>query len=89
MDSTLAAEAFVSSDGKLVTFVSHVRGRAVQCSITRDALEQRFWAPIGSDDAHLLKAYLDGHKRIEVAVERKVLRGSTEPIKLNTADFSH
>ena len=56
MDSTLAAEAFVSSDGKLVTFVSHVRGRAVQCSITRDALEQRFWAPIGSDDAHLLTA---------------------------------
>ncbi|MCX4151282.1 MULTISPECIES: DUF1488 family protein [Paraburkholderia] len=89
MDSTLAAEASVSADGKLVAFIAHARGRAVQCSITRDALEQHFWAPIGADDAHLLKACMDGHKRIVAAVERKVLRGSDEPINLNAADFSH
>jgi hypothetical protein len=89
MDSTLTAEARVSADGKLVVFVAHARGRAVQCSITRDALEQHFWAPIGADDAHLQKAYMDGHKRIVAAVERKVLKGSDEPIKLHAADFPH
>ncbi len=89
MDSTLAAEASVSPDGKLVVFIVIARGRAVQCSITRDVLEQYFWAPIGANDARLLKAYMDGHKRIVAAVERKVLKGSDEPIKLNAADFSH
>jgi hypothetical protein len=88
MNSTLAAEASVSSDGKLVLFIVFVRGRAVQCSITRDVLEQYFWAPIGANDARLLKAYTDGHKRIAAAVERKMLRTSDEPIKLNAADFS-
>ena len=88
MDSTLAAEASVSSDGKLVVFIVFARGRAVQCSITRDVLEQYFWAPIGANDARLLKAYTDGHKRIAAAVERKMLRTSDEPIKLSAADFS-
>ena len=89
MDSTLTAEATVSADGKLVAFVVFSRGRAVQCSITRDLLEQYFWAPIGANDARLLKAYKDGQKRIAAAVERKVLRGSCEPIRLNASDFSH
>ncbi|MEW9585209.1 DUF1488 family protein [Paraburkholderia sp. DGU8] len=89
MDSTLTAEASVSADGKLVAFVVFARGHVVQCSITRDALEQHFWAPIGADDARLLKAYTDGHKRIAAAVERKVLRGSAKPITLHAADFSH
>jgi hypothetical protein len=88
MDSTLAAEASVSSDGKLVVFIVFARGRAAQCSITRDVLEQYFWAPIGANDARLLKAYTDGHKRIAAAVERKMLRTSDEPIKLSAADFS-
>jgi hypothetical protein len=89
MDSTLAAEASVSADKKLVVFIAHVRGRVVHCSITRDTLEQHFWAPIAADDAHLLKVYMDGHKRMVAAVERKVLRGSDEPINLNAADFTH
>ncbi|WP_429259534.1 DUF1488 family protein [Paraburkholderia sp. GAS334] len=88
MDSTLTAEASVSSDGKLVVFVVFARGRAVQCSITRDVLEQYFWAPIGANDARLLKSYTDGHRRIAAAVERKVLRVPGEPIRLNAADFS-
>jgi hypothetical protein len=54
MDSTLTAEGSVSSDGKLVVFVVFARGRAVQCSISRDVLEQYFWAPIGANDARLL-----------------------------------
>lgn len=89
MDSTLAAEASVSADKKLVVFVAHVCGRAVQCSITRDVLEQHFWAPIGANEARLLKAYTDGHNRIAAAVERRMLRAPDEPIKLNAADFSH
>jgi hypothetical protein len=89
MDSTLTLEASVSTDGKLVVFVVFSRGRTVHCSITRDVLEQYFWAPIGADNARLLKAYTDGHKRIAAAVERKVLRGSIEPIRLNASDFSH
>jgi len=32
---------------------------------------------------------MDGQKRIAAAVERKMLKTSDEPIKLNAADFSH
>jgi hypothetical protein len=87
MESTLVAEASVSSDGKLVVFVATIRGRAVQCSIARSALEQHFWAPTGATDARLLKAYADGRKRIAAAVERKMLKAPGELIKLNDADF--
>jgi hypothetical protein len=89
MDSTLTIEASVSPDGKLVVFIAFSRGRAVQCSITREVLEQYFWAPIGASDARLLNVYMDGQKRIAAAVERKMLKTSDEPIKLNAADFSH
>lgn len=61
----------------------------VRCTITRAALEQYFWAPTGADDARLLKAYIDGQKRITAAVERKKLKSPDEPIKLTAADFSH
>lgn len=88
MESTLGAEASVSSDGKLVVFVARIRGREVQCSIPRSALEQHFWAPTEANDARLLKAYADGHKRIAAAVERKMLKGPGEPIRLNDADFN-
>jgi hypothetical protein len=80
MESTLTTEASVSSDGKLVAFVTVTRGRTVQCSITRDALEQYFWTPLGADETRLLKAYVDGHKRIVAAVERKTLRAPDEPL---------
>ncbi|MGA3247632.1 MAG: DUF1488 family protein [Paraburkholderia sp.] len=89
MDSTFTIDARVSPDGKRVVFVIFFRGRAVQCSITRDVLEQHFWAPIGTNDTLLLKAYTDGHKRITAAVERKFLKVPDEPIKLTAADFSH
>ena len=89
MESTLAAEAHVSSDGKLVVFVAYIRGRAVECSITRSALEQHFWTPLGANDARLLKAFADGYNRIAAAAERKILRTPDEPIKLNESDFAH
>ena len=89
MESTLVAEARVSSDGKLVLFVATIRDRGVQCSISRRALEEHFWAPIGASDARLLKAYADGRNRVAAAVERKMLRAPSELIQLNGADFNH
>ncbi|RDK01474.1 DUF1488 family protein [Paraburkholderia lacunae] len=88
MVSTLIIEASVSPDGKLVVFIAFARERAVQCSITREVLEQYFWAPIGASDARLLKAYMDGQKRIAAAVERKMLKAPHEPVRLGAADFS-
>ncbi|NPT41464.1 DUF1488 family protein [Paraburkholderia sp. 1N] len=67
MDNTLTIEASVSPDGKLVVFIAFPRGQAVQCSITREVLEQYFWAPISASDARPLKAYMDGQKRIVAA----------------------
>lgn len=89
MESTLAAEASVSSDGKLVDFVAHIRAHSVQCSVTRAALEQHFWAPVGADDARLMKAFSDGHNRIAAVAERKMLRAPGAPIKLSDTDFSY
>jgi hypothetical protein len=89
MNSTLTVDACVSPDGKRVLFVIFFRGRAVQCSITRDVLEQHFWAPIGANDTRLLKAHADGYKRIAAAVERKFLKVPDEPIRLTAVDFSH
>jgi hypothetical protein len=83
MESTVTAEGSVSSDGKFVVFVAHIRGCAVQCSITRIALERHFWVPVGANDARLLKAFTDGHNRIAAAAERKILKAPGEPIKLN------
>jgi hypothetical protein len=89
MESTLATDASVSSDGKLVVFVAHIRAHTVQCSITRDALEQHFWAPAGANDARLLKAFSDGQNRIAAAAERKMLRAQGAPIKLGDTDFNY
>ncbi|WP_087659083.1 DUF1488 family protein [Caballeronia terrestris] len=89
MESTLTAEASVSSDGKRVVFVAAAHGQTVQCAITRDALEEHFWSPIGASDARLLKAFADGRKRIAAAVERKMLRDKSASIVLHAADFSH
>jgi hypothetical protein len=87
MESTLAAEATVSPDGKSVSFIVLIRGLGVSCSITRSALEEHFWVPARADEAHLRKALSDGHHRISAAVERKWLKAHAEPINLNGSDF--
>jgi Protein of unknown function (DUF1488) len=89
MESTLPIEVSVSADGRWVAFVAHIRGRAVQCSITRTTLEQYFWVPNGANEARLLKALTDGRSRIVAIVERKMLIGPGEPMKLTDADFAH
>jgi hypothetical protein len=89
MDTSLANESSVSTDGKSATFVVHIRGVNVPCVITRRALEDHFWLPSGADDARVLKAIRDGHNRISAAVERKTLRMRGDLIKLDNADFNH
>jgi hypothetical protein len=89
MENILAQQASLSSDGKTVSFVAHVRGRDVQCSISRSTLEECFWVPAGANEARLLKACADGYKRIAATVERKMLKTPGEPIKLHATDFNH
>jgi Protein of unknown function (DUF1488) len=88
MDATSVADVRVSPDNKSVLFVAELRGRRVPCSVTREALEQHFWAPVGASNDRLLKAYADGYKRIVAMAERKLLRSASESIRLDAADFS-
>jgi hypothetical protein len=88
MDVSLSQKIELSQDGSLVQFVAEWRARSVQCAISREALECHFWAPRGANEAHLLKAYLAGGKRIAAAIERRLLRQETEPIVLGTKHFS-
>jgi hypothetical protein len=70
MDISLSTSITLSRNGSLVHFVAMVPERSIQCAISREALEIHFWAPAGADEVRLLNAYLDGHKRIAVAMER-------------------
>jgi Protein of unknown function (DUF1488) len=88
MDTTLIADVCVSSDNKSVLFIVVLHGRRVQCAVTREALEQHFWVPVGASKDRLLKAYADGYKRIVAVAERKLLRSASESIRLGAADFS-
>ena len=84
----LATAITLSKDGEYVDFVAHWGERPVQCSISRKALENYFWAPAGADEKQLLRVYLDGRKRIAVVVERRLLRKESEPIVLRAEHFS-
>ncbi|QBR02486.1 DUF1488 family protein [Paraburkholderia pallida] len=88
MDSTFAADVSLSADGKLVLFFISAHNQSVQCSISREALEQHFWLPAGANDARTLKAFADGRQRITAAAERRMLKSSGAPIALNTAEFA-
>jgi Protein of unknown function (DUF1488) len=88
MDTTPVADVCVSPDKKSVLFIAVLRGRCVQCAVTREALVKLFWAPSGASNDRLLKAYADGYKRIVAMAERKLLRSASESIRLDAADFS-
>src|SRR5258708_16347801 len=62
MDSTFAADVSLSTDGKLVLFVISARNQSVQCSISREALEQHFWFPAAANDARTLQAFADSRQ---------------------------
>ena len=88
MDTTFTADVSLSAGGKLVLFVIPVRNQPVQCSISREALEQRFWLPAGASDTRTLKAFDDGRKRITAAAERRALKSGGAPIALTAAEFA-
>ncbi|BCZ81727.1 hypothetical protein PTKU64_54020 [Paraburkholderia terrae] len=88
MDTTFAADVSLSADGKLVLFVISARNQSVQCSISREALEQHFWLPAGANDVRALKAFADGRQRITAAAERRTLKSAGAPIALSAADFA-
>jgi hypothetical protein len=87
MDTTFTADVSLSADGKLVLFVISVHNQPVQCSISREALEQHFWLPAGANDARTLKAFADGRWRITPAAERRTLKSAGAPTALTAADF--
>ena len=88
MEIRISPDAVVSGDRSIVVFDAHVGGRSVHCSISREALEQYFWAPVGASDAQLLKSYADGRKRIEAIVSRKLLAAPGEAVGLSMSDFA-
>lgn len=88
MDTTYATDVCLSEDGKLVLFVVSARNQSVQCSISREALEQYFWLPTGANDVRTLKAFADGQQRITAAAERRMLRSARTPIALTATDFA-
>ena len=87
MDTTIVSDATVAPGGSAVLFELAARGRIVQCSIGRDALEQYFWLPKGASEVKLLKAFGDGQKRIMAIAERKALRFAVDAIELKANDF--
>jgi hypothetical protein len=80
-------EPRLSADGRAVSFVLSVRGRELECAITREALEQHFWLQPGAGEARILKTFDDGRKRIVAVAERKLLAHPAEKLALVPADF--
>ncbi|HZZ10248.1 MAG TPA: DUF1488 domain-containing protein [Paraburkholderia sp.] len=81
-------EPSVSADGRAVVFLLSARGRDLECSVTREALEQHFWLQRGAAEARVLKTFADGRKRITAVAERKMLARPGEKVSLTIADFA-
>ncbi|WP_235024240.1 DUF1488 family protein [Caballeronia cordobensis] len=88
MTSKITIHATISADRASVSFVAFSREQAVQCNITRKALEQCFWAPTGASDERLLKALSDGYERISARVHRKFLAHPSSSVHLDVVDFA-
>ncbi|MFT4064569.1 DUF1488 family protein [Paraburkholderia sp.] len=86
--TTIEAAASVSADGRAVIFQFSSRGRDLECSVTREALEQYFWLQSGAGEARVLQTFADGRKRITAIAERKMLARPGEKVLLTIDDFS-
>ena len=83
----LEAPPSLAPDNRSVIFALSTHGREVECSVSREALEQHFWVQPGASDTRILKAFADGRKRITALAERKLLAHSDERILLTVSDF--
>jgi hypothetical protein len=88
MTSKPTISATISADRASVSFIAFSREQAIECNITRKALEQCFWAPVGASDERLLKALSDGYERISARVHRKFLAHPANSIRLDVIDFA-
>ncbi|MEJ0003915.1 MAG: DUF1488 family protein [Pararobbsia sp.] len=88
MNITLSTEPTLSGDGQFLEFVAQANGREVRCALELKALEIWFWVPPGAEVSRLTRAYLDGRKRIAVALERRIARQTAEPVVLRAEHFS-
>jgi hypothetical protein len=83
----LERAAAVSPDGRAVIFTLSIRGREVECAVTRDALEEHFWLPLGADATRMLKTFENGRNRLFAVAQRKYLARPDESPRLTTNDF--
>ncbi|MFM0503212.1 MULTISPECIES: DUF1488 family protein [Paraburkholderia] len=77
----------VSPDGRAVVFMLSARGRDVEGTVARAALEEHFWLPPDADAARTLKIFENGRNRIVAVAQRKLLARPDEPLWLTVNDF--
>lgn len=78
-------EALFHDSSDSVRFQVDVSGRAVDASITRQALRHRFAA--GDAPADLLSSYRTHHVPIHAMVMRRLSEGALAPVMLREAHF--
>ncbi|MCP3725231.1 DUF1488 domain-containing protein [Paraburkholderia sp. CNPSo 3272] len=66
-----------------------VEGNAIECVITREALEHYFWLGPRACEARLLKTFHDAYAPIRAMAERKLLAQHQTSLTLTVADFEH
>ena len=79
--------AAVSPDGRVVVFMLSIRGREVEGTVARDALEEHFWLPRDADATRTLRTFENGRNRIVAVAHRKLLARPDEPLQLTVNDF--
>ncbi|MBC8740932.1 DUF1488 domain-containing protein [Paraburkholderia sp. UCT31] len=79
--------AAVSPDGFAVVCWLSVRGREVEGTVSRDALEEHFWLPLNADATRILRTCENGRNRILGVAQRKLLARPDESLWLTANDF--
>ena len=87
MDATNSDEPTVVDGGHAIAFEVIAAGRVVECTVSRESLQDHFWLQPDADDARMLKIFNDGRYRIVAIAERKARRLATASIHLATSDF--
>ncbi|WP_018420596.1 MULTISPECIES: DUF1488 family protein [Paraburkholderia] len=64
-----------------------VRGREVEGTVARDALEEHFWLPLNADATCTLRTFENGRNRILAVAQGKLSARPDEPLWLTANDF--